>query len=183
MVTEILETAKENMEKSASSLAHNFSNIRTGRATSSLFDSVLVEAYGSMMPLNQTANVRNLDAHTVQIEPWDKTLLKAVEKGILASDLGLTPNNDGNVIRVTFPQLTEERRRELVKVCSQYAEEARIATRNVRRDTNQRLAKLKDEIGEDEVRRAESEVQKLTDDAIKNIDEMLEAKEAEVMEI
>lgn len=183
MINEVLTELKDSFEKTYTALGHEFATVRTGRATGAIFDKVLVEAYGAMMPLNQTANMRNLDAHTIVIEPWDKSILKAIEKGILASDLGLNPNNDGQVIRVSFPQLTEDRRKELVKQCKQYAEEARIAARNARRDSIHKLEKLKDTVGEDEIRRAEGEVQKFTDDAMKKIDEMLKVKEVEVMEV
>lgn len=183
MISDSLNELKEAFEKTYGALAHEFSTVRTGRATGSVFEKVMVEAYGSSMPLNQTANIRALDAHTVAIEPWDKSVLGAIERGILASDLGFNPNNDGQVIRVSFPQLTEERRKELVKLCKQYAEEARIAIRNARRDSISKIEKLKDSVGEDEIRRGEGEVQKLTDEAVKKVDEMLKLKEAEVMEV
>lgn len=183
MINEVLSELKESFEKTYQALGNEFAAVRTGRASGAIFEKVLVDAYGSSMPLTQTANIRALDAHTIVIEPWDKSIIGAIERGILASDLGLNPNNDGAVIRVSFPQLTEERRRDLVKLCKQYAEEARIATRNARRDAIHKLDKLKDSVGEDEIRRSEAEVQKLTDDSSKKIDEMLKSKEAEVMEV
>lgn len=183
MINDSLNDLKEAFERTYAALNNEFASVRTGRASGSIFERVMVDAYGSQMPLNQTANVRNLDAHTIVIEPWDKSIIGAIERGILASDLGLNPNNDGSVIRVSFPQLTEERRKDLVKLCKQYAEEARIAVRNARRDSIQKIEKLKDSVGEDEIHRGTDDVQKLTDDAIKKIDEMLKAKEAEVMEV
>lgn len=182
MINEIIATTKEHMGKTHDALVAEFSNVRTGRASAGALDRVMVEAYGSSMPLNQTANIKALDAHTIAIEPWDKSLLSAVEKGIQASDLGINPNNDGVVVRVTFPALTEERRKDLVKMCKNYAEEARVAVRNIRRDANHKVSKL-EETSEDDIRRAEAEIQKVTDDAIKRIDETLKAKEAEVMEV
>ena len=185
MISEIMANASDHMEKTHEALLNEFASVRTGRASSKLFELVTVDAYGSPMPLNQLSNIKNLDAHTILIEPWDKTLITAIDKAIQKSDLGLSPNNDGSVIRVSFPMLTEERRTELAKLCKGYAEQARVAIRNIRRDANQKLDKLgKDhEVSEDEVRRSETEVQKLTDAAIAKIDDSLKRKEAEIMEV
>ncbi len=184
-VNDIIKDAAAHMDKSEQALQHEFSTVRTGRASAGLFEKVQVEAYGSLMPLNQVANVRIPEAQTAVIEPWDKSTMGAIEKAIRSSDLGLNPSNDGVVIRVPFPPLTEERRKEFVKLCRGYAEEARVAVRNVRRDANHKLDKLsKDgEVSEDDVRRAETEVQKLTDSHVKDIDEALKRKEAEIMEV
>lgn len=185
MINDILAVAKDHMEKANDVLIHEFSTVRTGRATGALFDRVMVDAYGSQMPINQMASIKSPDPHSLMIEPWDKTMLKAIEKAILTSDLGLQPNNDGVLIRIAFPALTEERRRELVKQCKGYTEDCKIAVRNVRRDANQKLEKLKKdhEVSEDDVERAEKDVQKLTDDAIAKIDATLKRKEAEIMEV
>lgn len=185
MTTDIIKETREHMEKSLKALLHEFSTVRTGRASASILDKIHVDAYGSSMPLNQVAGVKVPEPQTLVIEPWDKSVLGAIEKAIQSSDLGLNPSNDGQVIRVPFPPLNEERRKELVKLCRNYAEEARIAVRNIRRDSNHKLDRLgKDgEASEDEVRRAETEVQKITDAQIKEIDDALKRKEAEIMEV
>lgn len=185
MTNDIIKDASAHMDKTISALAHEFTTVRTGRASANLFDKIRVEAYGSQMPLNQVANVKVPEPQTVVIEPWDKSVMGAIEKAIQASDLGLNPSNDGVVIRVPFPPLNEERRREFVKLCKGYAEEARVAVRNIRRDANHKLDALAKagEASEDDVRRAETEVQKITDGHIKDIDEALKRKEAEIMEV
>jgi len=185
MTSDIIRDAREHMDKTHAALLHEFATVRTGRASAALFEKVHVDAYGSSMPLNQVANIKVPEPQTVVIEPWDKSVMGAIEKAILGSDLGLNPSNDGSVIRVPFPPLTEERRRDLVKLCKGYAEEARVAVRNIRRDANHKLERLsKDgEASEDDVRRAEAEVQKLTDSHVKEIDEALKRKEAEIMEV
>ncbi|HET6351142.1 MAG TPA: ribosome recycling factor [Coriobacteriia bacterium] len=185
MTNEIINHARAHMDKTYQALLHEFATVRTGRASTGLFEKIHVDAYGSSMPLNQVANIKVPDAQTVVIEPWDKQVINAIEKAIQASDLGLNPSNDGMLIRIPFPPLTEERRRELAKLCKGYAEEGRVAVRNVRRDANHKLDKLaKDgEVSEDDVRRAEAEVQKATDGHIKEIDEALKRKEAEIMEV
>lgn len=183
MINEILTTARETMGKTHDAFSKELGNVRTGRASASLFEKVSVSAYGSQMPLNQTAGIRALDAQTVVIEPWDKSIMHDIEKALQASDLGINPVNDGTVIRVSFPPLTEERRKELVKLCKNYGEEARVATRNIRREANQKLDKISKEYSEDEIRRAEEDIQKTTDAAIKKIDETLKAKETEVMAV
>jgi ribosome recycling factor len=185
MTSDIIRDTREHMDKSHQALLHEFATVRTGRASAALFEKVHVDAYGSSMPLNQVANIKVPEPQTVVIEPWDRSVMGAIEKAILGSDLGLNPSNDGTLIRVPFPPLTEERRRDLVKLCKGYAEEARVAVRNIRRDANHKLERLsKDgEASEDDVRRAETEVQKLTDGHIKEIDEALKRKEAEIMEV
>ncbi len=185
MTEDILKEAREHMDKSYQALLHEFSTVRTGRASSALFEKVYVDAYGSSMPLNQVANVKVPEPQMVVIEPWDKSVIGAIEKAILSSDLGFNPSNDGIVIRVPFPPLTEERRKEFVKLCKGYSEEARVAVRNIRRDANHKLDKLakEGEASEDDVRRAEAEVQKITDAHVHEIDEALKRKEAEIMEV
>jgi ribosome recycling factor len=185
MTNDIIRDASEHMDKTYHALLHEFGTVRTGRASAGLFEKVHVDAYGSSMPLNQVANIKVPEPQTVVIEPWDKSVIGAIEKAILGSDLGLNPSNDGMLIRVPFPPLTEERRRDLVKLCKGYAEEGRVAIRNIRRDANHKLDRLaKDgEASEDDVRRAEAEVQKITDGHIKEIDEALKRKEAEIMEV
>ncbi len=185
MTNEIIKDASDHMDKTYKALLHEFATVRTGRASAALFDRITVEAYGSTMPLNQVAGIKSPEPQLVVIEPWDKSVLHAIEKAIQASDLGLNPSNDGIVIRVPFPPLTEERRKELVKLCKGYAEEARVGIRNIRRDANHRLERLEKDgdLSEDERRRAEAEVQKATDAHIKEIDEALKRKEAEIMEV
>jgi len=185
MISDILDVTKDHMDKSHDALLQEFATVRTGRATPMVFDRVMVEAYGSPMPINQLATIKATDAQSLVIEPWDKNMLKAIEKAIQTSELGLVPNNDGMLIRISFPSPTEERRIELTKQCRTYAEECRVAVRNVRRDANHKLDVLKKDgaASEDDVMRAEKEVQKLTDEAVKRIDESLKAKEAEIMEV
>jgi len=185
MVADILKSAEEHMEKTQNALQSEFAGVRTGRATGAIFDKLVIDAYGSEMPLNQLANVKTPDAQTLVIEPWDKSTLGAIEKAIMASDLGLSPNNDGMLIRIPFPPLTEERRAELFKLCKGYAEEAKIAVRNIRRDANQKIDRQKNdkEIGEDEAYTSQAEVQRITDSAVKKIDEALAVKEKDIMEI
>lgn len=185
MVDEIMLEAEEHMEKTIAALGDNFSSIRTGRASAMLLNRIYVDYYGVATPINQMAGVKTPEAHMLVIEPWDKSSLKNIEKAILESDLGITPSNDGMVIRLAFPALTEERRVELTKKCRNYAEKARSAVRNARRDANSAIGKAEkaSEISEDDKRRAETEVQKLTDKYIEKIDALLKTKEAEVMEV
>ena len=185
MLDMIKESADERMQKALNALSHNFAGVRTGRANAMLLDNIKVEYYGVMTPINQMAAVKTPDAHMLVIEPWDKGTLRGIEHAILASDLGVTPSNDGSVIRLPFPALTEERRKELAKQCKAYAEEARIAVRNVRRDANSDIAKtIKEEsLPEDDQKRYEDQIQKLTDKYIASIDEMYKKKEAEVMTV
>ena len=185
MVDEILMQAEERMEKALSSLHDNFSSVRTGRANAMVLDRIKVDYYGVPTPINQMAGVKTPEAHLLVIEPWDKGMLRAIEHAIQESDLGVTPNNDGSVIRLPFPALTEERRRELVKQCKAFAEESRVAVRNARRDAIDAVEKAikNDNLPEDEAKRAEAEIQKLTDKYIADVDASLKKKEAEVMEI
>lgn len=185
MVNDIKETAKKRMDGVIDQLNNNLSSVRTGRANAMILDRVKAEYYGTLTPVNQMAAIKTPDAHTLVIEPWDKSSLGAIEQAIMKADLGVTPNNDGSVIRLPFPSLTEERRKELVKQCKAFAEEARIAIRNARRDANSDVDKsVKDDnLPEDEKRRAEEEIQKLTDSYIGKVDDILKKKESEVMSI
>lgn len=185
-MSEYTEKAKANMEKTISSLVSAFAGLRTGRASASQLDGITVDYYGAQTPITQIAAIKTPEASLLTVEPWDKSIVNAVEKAILASNLGVTPNNDGSgIIRLPFPAPTEERRKEIVKECKSVAENARIATRNIRRDIKNALEKLqKDgEMSEDELKRAEADLQKITDEYIKKIDTMLADKEKEVMEI
>ncbi len=185
MIEDVMLSAEERMDKALGSLHDAFAKVRTGRANAMILDRIKVDYYGVPTPVNQMAGVKTPDAHLLVIEPWDKGTLRAIEHAILESDLGVTPSNDGTCIRLPFPSLTEERRRELVKQCKTYAEEARVAVRNARRDANAALEKCvnNDKLPEDEQRRAEAEVQKMTDKYIAQVDEAFKKKEAEVMEI
>jgi ribosome recycling factor len=183
LIEDLLSNARERMDKSIESTRHEFATIRTGRASPHLLDRVNVDYYGTQTPLNQIASVSASEARLLTITPYDKSAIKAIEKSILESDLGLTPNNDGNLIRLTIPELTEERRKELVKVVHQLAEDGRVAVRNIRRDCMHHLRDLRKggDAGEDEERRAETELQKLTDAKVKDIDELLKGKEEEIL--
>ena len=185
MINEIKKDAQERMDKSVDALKNNLTKIRTGRAHPSLLSGITVEYYGAPTPLNQVGNVVAEDARTLAITVFDKELTPKVEKAILTSDLGLNPMSAGTVIRVPLPPLTEERRKDLVKIVRGEAEGGRVAVRNIRRDANSDLkALLKDkEISEDEDHKAQDEIQKLTDIAVKKIDELLAAKEKELMEV
>ena len=180
-----LQQASQKMDKAIEALRRDFAGVRTGKATPALLDSVRVEAYGSHMPLNQVATVTVAEARLLVIQPWDKTLMKAIEKGLQASDLGLNPANDGQVIRVPIPPLTEERRKEYVKVLHKQAEEARVSIRQVRKDANDEIKKSQKDSGksEDDVRREQEETQKLTDRYIHQVEELLKHKESEMMEL
>ncbi len=181
----LLDDAENRMGKSLEALHHELARIRTGRAHPSLLDHVVVKYYGSEVPLNQTANISVQDSRTLAITAWDKNAVPDIEKAILNSDLGLNPVTAGEVIRVPLPPLTEDRRKELIKVVRAEAEKSRIAIRNIRRDVNHHLKEMvKDkEISEDEERRAEDRVQKSTDSHIEKVDAMLEEKEQEMMEV
>lgn len=173
---------RESMDKALESLKQNFSKVRTGRANANILSDITVDYYGVATPITQVAAVKVPEAHMLVIEPWDKALVNAIVKAVTASDLGITPNSDGIVVRLPFPAPTEERRRELVKECRELAEHAKIAIRNARRDANNKLER-DEELTEDEVRREQAKVQKATDEFVAKVDEMLKAKEAEVMEI
>ena len=173
------------MKKTASVLTEQYDSVRAGKANPAVLDRITVDYYGSPTPIQQIASVSTPDARSLLIQPWDASVLKGIEKAILASDLGLNPQNDGRTIRLIFPALTEERRRDLVKQCKTYAEEARVAVRNARRDANTAIEKAvkNDNLPEDESKRAEAEIQKMTDRFVAEVDEVLKKKEAEVMEI
>ena len=185
MLNDIKKDAQTRMAKSIDALRHNLVKVRTGRASTGLVDSIRVVAYGSEVPLSQVAAVSVADARSLVITPWDKSVVGAVEKAILASDLGLTPNTAGTTIRLNLPPLTEERRRDLTKVVHSEGEDAKVAVRNIRRDANQQVKELLKEkqISEDDVRRSEDEIQKITDKAIKDVDDVVKAKEAELMAV
>ena len=174
--------AKQLMDKAVEAVKREFSTVRTGRATTALLDLVKVEAYGSEMPLNQVGTVAAPEPKLLTVQPWDKSLLKAVEKAILASDLGLTPANDGNIIRIPIPSLTEERRKELVRVIHKFAEEGRVAVRHARTEAISRIKKT-EHVSEDEKKHAEKDVQKVHDDHLRLVDAAVKAKEAEIMEV
>lgn len=179
MLNEIMDKAKSRMEAAQEQLISNFATVRTGRANAMILDRVKAEYYGTLTPINQMAAIKTPDAHTLVIEPWDKSALGAIDQAIQKSDLGISPNNDGSVIRLSFPPLTEERRKEFVKQCRSYAEEARVAIRNARRDANAAAEKMvkSDNLPEDDLRHAEAEIQKLTDSYIGMIDDQLNTKE------
>jgi len=183
MIDDIKKDAAVRMGKSVEALGHDLARVRTGRAHPSLLDHVRVSYYGSDVPLSQVANVNVEDARTLSITPWEQPMIAAVEKAILNSDLGLNPNSAGNVIRVPLPPLTEERRKDLIRVVRQEAEQARISIRNIRRDANSDLKSLVKEklISEDDERRGEEIIQKLTDQHVKEVDELLAKKEADLM--
>ncbi len=185
MIEELLQDARERMSKSVESTRHEFGSVRTGRATPALLDRVMVEYYGAQTPLRQLATIGAPEARLLSIQPYDKGSIKAIEKAILESDVGLTPNNDGNMIRLAIPELTEERRKQLVKVVRGIAEEGRIAIRNIRRDVMHDLRELRDagEAGADDEHRAEGELQKLTDEKVAELDGLLKHKEEEILEV
>jgi ribosome recycling factor len=185
MIKDILSDAESRMAKVSEVLTKEFASLRAGRANPAILDKVLVDYYGAPTPINQTANISCPEPRLILIQPWDKNMLGLVEKAILKSDLGLTPNNDGTVIRINIPQLTEERRKELVKTCHKKTEEAKVAVRNIRRDLNDMIKDLEKskDISEDESARGLDDVQKLTDKQIKKLELILEQKEKEIMEI
>jgi len=185
MIEELLEDARERMAKSVESTRHEFGSVRTGRATPALLDRIVVDYYGAQTPLNQMATINAPEARLLSIQPYDKSSIKAIEKAILESDVGLTPNSDGNLIRLNIPDLTEERRKQLVKVVRGIAEEGRVAVRNVRRDVMHDLRELRDagEAGADDEHRAEGELQKLTDEHVAALDAVLKHKEEEILEV
>jgi ribosome recycling factor len=185
LIDELLKDAEGRMTKSVESSRGELATVRTGRASPHLLDRIMVDYYGAQTPLKQLANVATSDARLLTVTPFDKSSIGAIEKSIQESDVGLTPSNDGNVVRLQIPELTEERRREMVKVVHGVAEEGRVAIRNVRRDVMQDLRELKNEgeVGEDDERRAESALQKQTDDSIAEIDSLLKGKEEEILEV
>ncbi|MBW2061912.1 MAG: ribosome recycling factor [Deltaproteobacteria bacterium] len=184
MLDEVYEELKERMDKSLVALERDFKRVRTGRASTSLLDGIRIDYYDTPTPLNQLASLSTPEARLILIQPWDPQVLGDIEKAILKSELGLNPMNDGKVLRIAIPPLTEERRRDLVKVVRKIAEESKVALRSIRRDSNDIIKDLKKEkeISEDESFRALDEVQKITGDFIKKIDEMSQVKEKEVLE-
>jgi len=185
MIDDVLKDAGRRMDKTVEATRHEFTTIRTGRASAALLERVQVTAYGTKMPINQLATISVPEPRLLTITPFDKSIMRDIEKGILESDLGLTPSNDGQLIRLPIPQLTEERRKELVKQVRQLAEDGRVAARNVRRDALHHLkeAEKNGETGSDDVHRAEERLQKVTDEHVAAIDSALKAKEAEIMEV
>jgi len=185
MIKDIINDAEDRMKKSVEHLSKDLASLRAGRANPAMVEKLTVEYYGVNTPINQLANITVPEARLLVIQPWDKSIIADIEKSIMKSDLGITPSNDGNVIRIAIPQLTEERRKDLVKVVKKRAEEARVAVRNIRREANEMLkSSEKDKlISEDESKKGVDEVQKLTDRYIKNIDTVLQAKEKEIMEV
>jgi ribosome recycling factor len=185
VIKDFLDEAGGRMAKSVESTRGEFSTVRTGRASPHLLDRIEVDYYGAVTPLSQLSQVSATEARLLTITPYDKNSIKQIEKAILESDIGLTPNNDGNVIRLSIPELTEERRRELVKIVHNIAEQGRVAVRNIRRDVMHDLRELKQEgeVGSDDEHRAESELQKLTDSRIGEIDSLLAGKEEEILEV
>jgi ribosome recycling factor len=180
-----LQKAKQRMDGALDALRREFAGVRTGKASPALLDTVRVEAYGSKVPLNQVGTVSAPEPRLLTIQPWDRSLMKAIERGLLEADLGLNPSNDGQIIRIPIPALTEERRREFVRMLHKLAEEARVAVRHARKEANDEVKhRQKDEgLSEDDIRREQGEVQKLTDQYIAKVEEMLKHKEAEVMEV
>lgn len=185
MFSEVYSDAQERMTKAITALKSEFNSVRAGRANPALLDRLIVEYYGTATPIRQMANVSAPEPRLLVIQPWDKTAISEIEKAVLKSDLGLTPTNDGNVVRLAIPQLTEERRAELVKVVRKKAEESRVAIRNIRRDANDIIKDMQKagEISEDDERRSQEEIQKITDKFIKQVDEQLGFKEAEITEV
>ncbi|HJU47980.1 MAG TPA: ribosome recycling factor [Gaiellaceae bacterium] len=184
-IEDFLADCERRMDRSIESTRTEFNSVRTGRASTALLDRITIDYYGTPTPLNNMATIGAPEARLLTVQPYDPTQIKAIEKAIMESDLGLTPSNDGKIVRLPIPQLTEERRKELVKVVRRYAEEGKIAVRNVRRDVMRHLEELvrNGDVGDDEERRAETQVQKLTDDHVKRIDELLKHKEAEILEV
>ena len=185
MIKDVLKELEDKMKKSVQSLQKELGGLRAGRATPALLEKLVVEYYGVPSPIHQVASVNVPDARTLVIQPWDKAMLKAIEKAIQKSDLGLTPNSDGTLIRLLIPSLTTQRRNELVKVARKKAEETKVAVRNLRRDANELVKKLEKDgdVSEDQAKKGQDEIQKLTDRYVKEIDEVLLAKETEITEV
>lgn len=180
----VFDDLKSAMDKAVEHAAAEFTKIRAGKAHPSMLDSVKVDYYGSLVPLSQVANINTTDAKTLVIQPWEKAMLQAIEKGIIISNIGMQPTNDGNIVRITLPPLTEERRKETVKKVKVEAEQAKIAIRNIRKDANEHIKRLQKEgLPEDEAKTAEQQVQKTTDSYIKKIDDITATKEAELMQV
>jgi ribosome recycling factor len=185
MIDDLLSDARDRMGKSVDATRGEFGSVRTGRASPALLDRIVVDYYGAMTPLKQLATINTPEARMLTIQPYDKTSVKAIEKAILESDVGLTPSNDGNLIRLAVPDLTEERRKQLVKVVRNIAEEGRVAIRNIRRDVMHDLRELKEagEAGSDDEHRAEAALQKVTDEKVSDLDNALKLKEEEILEV
>jgi ribosome recycling factor len=185
MIDELLADAREHMSKSVDATRGKFGSVRTGRASPSLLDRIMVDYYGAQTPLRQLATINASEARLLTVQPYDKSSIKAIERAILESDIGLTPSNDGQLIRLQIPELTEERRKQLVKVVRSLAEEGRVALRNIRRDVMHDLRELRDagEAGADDEHRAEETLQKLTDEKVRELDTLLKAKEDEILEV
>ena len=185
IIDDFLADTREHMNKSVDATRGKFGSVRTGRASPALLDRIVVDYYGAMTPLKQLATVSAPEARLLTVQPYDKNSVKAIERAILESDIGLTPNNDGNIIRLQVPELTEERRRQLVKVVRGLAEEGKVAIRNIRRDTMHDLRELRDagEAGSDDEHRAEEALQKLTDEKTKELEALLKSKEEEILEV
>jgi len=185
MNEEVISTARQGMNKAIDALKKDLSRVRTGRASTAILDEVVVDYYGTPTPLNQVGTLSVPEPRLITIQPWEKNMIPQIEKAILKSDLSLTPNSDGQVVRISFPPLTEERRREMVKLARRLGEDAKIAIRNVRREANETLKKLEKEkeISEDDLKRGEKDVQDLTDSFVQKVDETIDKKEKEVMEI
>jgi ribosome recycling factor len=185
MIDEVFAELNERMEKAVEALKREYGRVRTGRASVSLLDGIRVSYYGTLTPLNQVASLAVPEPRLIVIQPWDKTVIGEIEKAILKSELGLTPMNDGKVIRIAIPPLTEERRKELVKVARKMAEDSKVVIRNIRRDANEMLKELKKEkqVTEDDLYRSQEEVQKATDQFISRVDDVCATKETEIMEI
>ncbi len=185
MINEVKTDADKRMDKTIDSLKHDLAKVRTGRAHPGIFDSVLVDYYGSEVPLSQVANISILDSRTLSLTPWEKPMVKVIEKAILTSDLGLNPATTGDLIRIPLPPLTEERRKDLTRLVRKHGENSKIAIRNIRRDANGSLKELlkEKEIAKDEEHKAQDVIQKLTDEHIKKVDKLLKIKEKDLMEI
>jgi ribosome recycling factor len=185
VIDDLLQDAREHMDKSVDATRGKFGSVRTGRASPALLDRISVDYYGAPTPLRQLATISAPEARLLTVQPYDKSSIKAIERAILESDVGLTPNNDGQLIRLQVPELTEERRRQLVKVVRGLAEEGRVALRNIRRDVMHDLRELRDmgEAGSDDEHRAEEALQRLTDEKVKELDALLKGKEADILEV
>ena len=185
MYKSVISEMKAHMEKTAEDLRKEYQKIRTGRASTALLEEVKVDYYGNPTPIPQVASITTPDAKTMLIQPWDKKMIPAIEKAIMVANLGLNPANDGTIIRIPIPQLNEERRKELVKLGKKYAEDGRVAIRNVRREANEHIKKAEKnhEVSEDDSKLSQDKIQKMTDDYIKKIDDMIVQKEKEIMEV
>lgn len=185
MIKDIISKADEKMKKSISVLKSDLSTLKAGRANPTMLDRIEVEYYGSMVPVNQVSNISAPEPRVLMITPWEKSTLKDIEKAILKSDLGINPSNDGSVIRLVIPELTEETRRNLVKTVKKYGEDTKIAIRSIRRDANDKIKALKkdSDLSEDEMKKSEEDIQKTTDAYVKEVDKVIEAKEKEIMAI